>query len=176
MLTLNFMSDIKKCFKHTHHWLAPVYILKMTSPGPEIIIKMYSVRPVNFNAVELCVVTINEKPWTCAREACRALEYKKGRARDVLKKRVSIENKQHKHEREGHSAAARPLEWPKNSQPDDYYINEEGMYELVFGSQRPKAKAFRKHCMPWKLKILQVVSRPLSLQMKKNARPISNKF
>ena len=42
--------------------------------------------------------------------------------------------------------AARPLEWSKNSQPDNYYINEEGMYELVFGSQQTKAKAFRKHC------------------------------
>ena len=31
--------------------------------------------PFSFNAVELCVVTINEKPWTRAREVCRALEY-----------------------------------------------------------------------------------------------------
>ena len=39
-----------------------------------------------------------------------------------------------------------PLEWPKNSQPDEYYINEEGMYELVFSSHQPLAKKFRKHC------------------------------
>ena len=75
-----------------------------------------------------------------------ALEYKKGRTRDVLKRHVSIENKQHKHELEGDAVATRPLEWPKNSQPDDYYISEEGMYKLVFGSQQPKAKDFRKHC------------------------------
>ena len=82
-----------------------------------------------------------------------ALEYKKGRTRDVLKKHVSIENKQHKHELEGCPVAAPPLEWPKNSQPDDYYINEEGMYELLFSSQKPKVKDFRKHCFnvlfPW---------------------------
>ena len=30
--------------------------------------------PFTFNAVELCVVTINEKPWTRAREVCRVLE------------------------------------------------------------------------------------------------------
>ena len=54
--------------------------------------------PLTFNAVDLCVVTINEKPWTRAKEVCRALEYKKGRTRDVLKKHVRIENKQHKHE------------------------------------------------------------------------------
>ena len=74
-----------------------------------------------------------------------ALEYKKDRARDVLKKHVNIENKQHKHELEGCAAAARPLEWPKKSQPDDYYINEENMYELLFSSQQPKAKDFRRH-------------------------------
>ena len=91
--------------------------------------------PFTFNAVELCVVTIIEKPWTRAREVCRALKYKKGMARDVLKKHVSIENKQHNYELEGIAAAARPLEWPKKSQPDDYFMNEEGMYELLFSSQ-----------------------------------------
>ena len=100
----------------------------------------------SFNAVKLCVVTINEKPWTRAKEACMALEYKKGRTRDVLKKHVSIENKQHNYELEGRAATARPLKWPKQSQPDDYYISEEGIYELLFSSQQPKAKDFRKHC------------------------------
>ena len=37
-----------------------------------------------------------------------------------------------------------PLEWPKNSQPDEYYINEEGMYEVLFGSQQQKACEHRK--------------------------------
>ena len=81
----------------------------MTSPGPEIIINMSSVMPFTFNAVELSVVTINEKRWTRAKEVCRALEYKKDRARDVLKKYVSLENKQHKHELEGCAAAVQPL-------------------------------------------------------------------
>ena len=63
--------------------------------------------PFTFNAVQLCVVTINEKPRTRAREVCRALEYQKGRARDVLKKHVSIESKQHKDELEGPAAVAR---------------------------------------------------------------------
>ena len=102
--------------------------------------------PFTFNAVKLRVVTINERPWTRAKEVWRTLEYQKGRARDVLKQHVSIENKQHKHELEGRAAASHPLEWPKNSQPDDYYINEEGMYELLFPSQQPKAKDFRRHC------------------------------
>ena len=33
--------------------------------------------PFASNAVELCVATINEKPWARAREVCRALEYGK---------------------------------------------------------------------------------------------------
>ena len=37
-----------------------------------------------------------------------------------------------------------PLEWPKNSQPDECYINEEGMYEVLFGSQQQKACEHRK--------------------------------
>ena len=36
--------------------------------------------------------------------------------------------------------------WPEDSQKFDIYTNEEGMYELLFSSQQPKAKEFRKHC------------------------------
>ena len=38
---------------------------------------MSSVMPFSFNAVELSIVTINEKPWTRAREVCKALRYEK---------------------------------------------------------------------------------------------------
>ena len=38
---------------------------------------MSSVMPFAFNKVKLYVVTINEKPWSRAREACRALRYDK---------------------------------------------------------------------------------------------------
>ena len=37
------------------------------------------------------------------------------------------------------------MDWPMNSRKDRYYINEEGMNELVFRSQQHKAKNFRKH-------------------------------
>ena len=33
--------------------------------------------PFSFNAIELCVVTINEKPWTRATEVYKALRYEK---------------------------------------------------------------------------------------------------
>ena len=54
----------------------------------------------SFNAGELYFVTINEEPWTRGQKSCTELEYKKGRTRNVLKKYVSIKNKQHKHELE----------------------------------------------------------------------------
>ena len=40
----------------------------------------------------------------------------------------------------------KPVNWPKDSQKYDIYINDEGMYELLFSSQQPKAKEFRRHC------------------------------
>ena len=70
---------------------------------------MSSVMPFAFNAVELYVVTINGKPWARAKEVCKALEYKKGRARDVLKKHVSVENKQHKNVLQNRAIAARSM-------------------------------------------------------------------
>ena len=43
-----------------------------------------------FNAVELCVVAINEKPWARAREVCKALEYGKAtKTAHVIKAHVS---------------------------------------------------------------------------------------
>ena len=84
---------------------------------------MSSVMPFVFNAVELCVVTINEKSWVRAREVFRALEYdtKTSKAANIIKAHVSPEK-------------------------FDIYINKEGMYELLFSSQKPKAKNFRRHC------------------------------
>ena len=70
--------------------VTPAYRLKMTLLGSEIIIKMSSVMPSAFNAVELYFVTINEKPWTRAKGVCSALEYQNGRARDVLKRMSAL--------------------------------------------------------------------------------------
>ena len=98
-----------------------------------------------FNTVELCVVTINEKPWTRAREVRRALEYNKKTA-DIVKAFCSPEYYAQKYEISGFTAAGKPVNWPKDSQKCNIYINEEGMYEIVFSNQKPKAKDFRRHC------------------------------
>ena len=55
---------------------------------------MSSVMSFSFNAVELCVVMINEKTWTHVREVCRALEYdaKTSKTANMIKPHVSPEN------------------------------------------------------------------------------------
>ena len=106
---------------------------------------MSSVMPLSFNAVELCVLTINEKPWTRAKEVCKALQYNKKTA-DIIKAFCSKENFAHKYQLSEFTATGNFVDWPKDSRKDDYYISEEGMYEIVFSSQQPKAKDFRRHC------------------------------
>ena len=99
------------------------------------------------NEVDLCVVNINEKPWTCAREVCRALEYGKAtKAAHVIKTHVSPKNYAHKWQLIKVYAASTSINCAKDSRKDDYYVNEKGMYKIVFSSQQPKAKDFRIHC------------------------------
>ena len=72
-----------------------------------------SLVPFTFKNVELKLVTINDKPWARAKEVCEALGYKKRRARDALKKHVSIENKQHKNVLQSRAVAVQPVSWPQ---------------------------------------------------------------
>ena len=97
-------------------------------------------------------MTINEKPWKRAREVCRAIEYGKAtKAAHVIKAHVSPENDAHKWQLIKVSAASNSNNCAKDSRKDDYYVNKEGMYEIVFSSQQPKAKDFRRHCCKQKL-------------------------
>ena len=104
-----------------------------------------SLVPFTFKNVELKVLTINCKHWTSAKEVCKALEYNK-KTSDVIRAHVSVENYAHKYDLSKFPAVDHLLNWPSDSRKDDYYLNEEGMYEVLFGSQQPLAKKFRKHC------------------------------
>ena len=107
--------------------------------------KKMSFVPFTFKNVELKVVTINGKPWTRAKEVCKALEYNKKTAH-VIRAHCSRENYAHKYDLTSVTAAVTSVNWPKDSQKYDLYINEEGVYELLFSSQQPLAKKLRKHC------------------------------
>ena len=97
--------------------------------------------PFVFNAVEFCIVSINGKPWTRAREVCRTLGY--GKATKTA--HISPENYTQKYQMSSVPAACTLINWPKDLQKYDIYTNEEGIYELLFSSQQPKAKDFRWH-------------------------------
>ena len=101
--------------------------------------------PFAFNVVELYVVTINKKPCVGAKEVCRALEYNKKTAY-LIKAFCSRENYDQKHRLIKLPAAGNFMDWPRDSRKDDYYISEEGIHEMLFSSQQPKAKDFRRHC------------------------------
>ena len=102
---------------------------------------MSSIMPFSFNAVELCVVIINKKPWTCAKEVCRALEYGKAtKAADVVRHICSKKNYPHKWQLTGFISETKPVDWRKDSQKYDVYTNEEEMCELVLGANNQKQK------------------------------------
>ena len=111
----------------------------------EICNKISSVMPFTFNAVYLCIVTINGKPWTRSKEVCKALKYQRQTAH-VIRDNVSAEKFTYKYQLIKLAETNTFGNWPKDSRKDDYYINKEGMYELLFSSQQPKAKNFRKYC------------------------------
>ena len=103
--------------------------------------------PFTFNAVELYVVTINEKPWTRTGELCRALEYGKAtKSTDIVKHLCSKKNYTHKWQLTEFVSKTKFMGWPRGSRKVDYYTNEEGVYEPLFSSQQPKAKNLRRHC------------------------------
>ena len=107
---------------------------------------MSSVMPFAYNAVKLYVETISEKPWRRTKEVHRALEYGKAtKVADIVKHLCSRENYGHKYQL-NEFVSETNLDWPRDWRKDDYYVNEEGMYEIVISRQQPKAKDFRRHC------------------------------
>ena len=72
---------------------------------------------------------------------CKALGYDK-----VTKAaHVSPENYAHKWQLAGLVSETKPVNWPRDSQKLDLYINEEGMIELLVGSQQPLTKELAEY-------------------------------
>ena len=88
-----------------------------------------SLFPFTFKNVEFKVVTIIGKPWTRAKEVCKALEYSRS-VNHVMKDHCSRENYAHKYDLSKWSAAAHLLNWLPGSRKDDYYFNKEGMHKF----------------------------------------------
>ena len=101
--------------------------------------------PFTFNSIKLFTITINDKPWTRAKEICQSLNYARNTP-NVISDHVSPENRAYKYQLVNLPAASKSVKWPTDSRKDEYYINEQGMYELAFTSQQKEAKEFRKYC------------------------------
>ena len=101
----------------------------------------------NFNAVESCVVIINRKPWTRAKEVCRALEYGTiaSKTEKIIRAHSSPENITQKYQMIGLVSETEPVHWPNDLQKYHIYINEEGMCELLVGSQQSLAKELAEY-------------------------------
>ena len=98
-------------------------------------------REMSFNSIKLFTVTINGKHWTRAKEICQSLKYHRETGH-VIRDHCSCENIRQKYELVG--LADTTVQWPKNSQKYDIYINEEGVHELVLKSTMSNATDFAK--------------------------------
>ena len=160
--------------------------------GPkELKIKMSSVMPFVFNVVELCVVTINEKPWTHVRKVCKELMYEKKTANIVQKHRTK-ENYTQKYQISSVPAASTPVDWSEDSQTSTFTSMKKGCMSCYFQDnsqrQKPSENTTAMYCflmfysslvishMRWKLKALQAVSRSLRLQMRPINKPLKKKM
>ena len=112
----------------------------------ELQIKTSSVMPFTFKTVELCAVTINEKPYIRAREVCSPLEYdtKTSKTANIIRVHYSLENITQKYQMNSVNTACTLINWPKDSQKYDIYTSEEGICELFLLNQQPKAKKLQK--------------------------------
>ena len=151
--------------------------------------------PFTFNAVELCFVTINENPWIRAREVCSALEYDtKTSWGPTAAQKISLKSIKpkwavymlHLHRSIGHRIRKNTIFTPMRV---GFFLKGMSCYFQANSQRQKTSKDTAAMCcflifdsslvisyMRWKLKILQTVSRPLRLRMKKNARPINRKF
>ena len=68
------------------------------------------------------------------------------KAADIVKHLSSRENYAHKWQLTKLVSETNFVDWSQDSRKDDYYINEEGRYEIMFSIQQSKAKDFRRHC------------------------------
>ena len=99
--------------------------------------------PFTFNSIKLFTVTINGKHWSRAKEICQSLNYTK-KTPDVIVDHVSLENRAYKYQLTVLADVITSVQWPIDSRKDEYYINEEGMHELVSKSTMSNATDFAK--------------------------------
>ena len=98
---------------------------------------------LTYNSKSVRIIGTNEDPWFCGRDVCEILEYI--RYRDALADHVQGENKKNlKDLVVGISPTHNKLHYNEERMT---YINEEGLYSLIFACKLPLAKLFKKWVM-----------------------------
>jgi len=100
-------------------------------PAQNSLTSFDSVNPLQFEGRALrCQVDESGAPWFNANDVCEALEL--GNARQALESHVDVEDVQ-----------KMDTLSPGGVQAANH-VNESGLYALIFGSKKPKAKAFKR--------------------------------
>jgi prophage antirepressor-like protein len=98
---------------------------------------------LTYNQKTVRIFGTNEDPWFCGRDVCEILEYI--RYRDALADHVEDENKKNlKDLCVGFSPTHNKFHYNEERMT---YINEEGLYSLIFACKLPLAKLFKKWVM-----------------------------
>ena len=97
---------------------------------------------LNYNNKTVRIFGTNEDPWFCSKDICEILEY--ANYRDALFKFVDDDNK-----KSLKVLGVSFKETPKitHNEGQMCYINEEGLYSLIFACKLPLAKLFKKWVM-----------------------------
>ena len=97
---------------------------------------------LNYNNKTVRIFGTNEDPWFCSKDICEILEY--ANYRDALFKFVDDDNK-----KSLKVLGVSLKETPKitHNEGQMCYINEEGLYSLIFACKLPLAKLFKKWVM-----------------------------
>ena len=100
--------------------------------------------PPVLNDIKLKIVMINGRHWCRGKEVCRALQYNRQSAH-IIRKHCSAENICKKQDLVKSVAATDLVEWPKDSNKTDLYINVNGLYELLVKSKQPQSTLLAKN-------------------------------
>ena len=84
----------------------------------------------SYHSQKIRTVIIDGTPWFCVKDVCQILAYKN--SRDAIFKHVSLED------------VAKCDTLTKGGKQALSYVNESGLYCLIFGSKLPAAKEFKK--------------------------------
>ena len=90
-------------------------------------------RQADLDTVELCIVTMNYKHWTHAKEVFKPLRYNQ-KTVDIAKAFCYLENYTQNYQRNGFPTARYHVNWAQDLQKHNTFINEEGMHKFVFQS------------------------------------------